>query len=658
MARQMLTDLDSVLPATAFGREVFAALPIRVQGPDDHQLLSVLDQQRRILKDKITAVASLLRSQSPAPPPDLRKLTDKVKDMYSIIADLAKQSRDLEAKCFTLQREKEELDRLCEVLRSEAEANMQKLRTQAKVAGCKCSSTESDLTAESLRKCREDMDRLRVDYEAAAQHKKVLEEHNARMAAELRVSEERFLSTRSFKRLMKQTQVLMDHVARLKSENEELRKEREDVHDEVQSEVMKVRRLEESRRDDLERRFQDLTFRFEREVMSRQAVQAELEGIRKEQTAIIRLKETESLLAVREAELDSLKRRYKDQRTQREELETKTELDYQRMLDLQDTLALREYQLAALQSAEQPENLTGEAGELTAKLAQYKEEIVKNREIIKKQESEIASLKSRESHTRSKLNSEKTNYKKLIDDVECTYKGYDEAMKQNKQLLQQTKEHDQTVAKIISERISEDRSKHLLEEEAKECKRRAEAQAEVVIAQKTYIQKVEAAKAELEQSLRLLQGKLKEAEGKLRDVEMRCSGELRAHEAVEAAQRQTQEMCREYEKHLIQTATDASQLKFQNSQLTSELLHIRSQMDSLQASSPPSSQDSVLTEELLKLRKLTRCGVCSVRNKELVLAKCFHAFCRRCIEGRLGKERDCPVCRHNFTEMEVKEMWW
>lgn len=653
-----------MLPA-ALGREIFAGLPIRMQGPEDHQLLNVLDQQRRILKEKITAMVALLRSQTPPPPPDLRKLTDKVKDLHSIICDFAKQSRDLEAKCFILQREKEELDRLCEALRTEAETNAQRLKAQAKAAGCKCvchcgarEVTGFDPANESLRKCREELDKLRQDFEAAAQHKKVLEDHNVRMAAELRVSEERFLSTRSFKRLMKQTQVLMDHVGRLKSENEELRKEREDAHDEVQTEVVKVRRQEESRRDDLERRFQDLTFRFEREVMSRQAVQAELEGIRKEQTAVVRLKETESLLAMRESELDSLKRRYKDQRAQREELEIRAEQDYQRLLDLQDALALREYQLAALQtpSVVEPEASTGEAGEIPAKLNQYREEIAKSREIIKKQDSEIASLKSREGHLRSKLNSEKMNYKKLIDDMECTNKGYDEAMKQNKQLLQQTKDHDQTVAKIISERISEDRSKHLLEEEAKECKKRADTQADVMAAQKTYIQKVEAAKTELELSVRTLQAKLKEAEVKLREVEVKCAGELRAHEAVEAAQRQSQEMCREYEKHLILTATDASQLKFHNSQLSSELLHLRSRLDSVQAS-PPSS-DSVLTEELLKLRKMTRCAVCSVRIKELVLSKCLHAFCRRCVENRLGKERDCPVCRHSFTEMEVKEVWW
>ena len=638
---------------------------MRVQGPEDHQLLNVLDQQRRLLKEKIAAMAALLRAQTPPPPPDLRKLTDKVKDLHSIICEFAKQSRDLEAKCFTLQREKEELDRLCETLRTETETNVQRLKVQAKAAGCKCVcycgarevTGVIDPASESLRKCREELDRLRMDFEAAAQHKKVLEDHNVRMAAELRVSEERFLSTRSFKRLMKQTQVLMDHVGRLKSENEELRKEREDAHDEVQTEVVKVKRQEESRRDDLERRFQDLTFRFEREVMSRQAVQAELEGIRKEQTAVVRLKETESILAMREAELDSIKRRYKDQRAQREDLEIRAEQDYQRMLDLQDALALREYQLAVLQtsSAVEPEASTGEAGELPAKLTQYREEIAKNREIIKKQDSEIASLKSREGHLRSKLNSEKMNYKKLIDDMECTNKGYDEAMKQNKQLLQQTKDHDQTVAKIISERISEDRSKHLLEEEAKECKRRAETQADVVAAQKTYIQKVETAKTELELSVRTLQTKLKEAEVRLREVEVKCAGELRASEAVEAAQRQSQEMCREYEKHLILTATDASQLKFHNSQLSSELLHLRSRLDSFQASSPPSS-DSFLTEELLKLRKLTRCTACCVRVKELVLSKCFHAFCRRCVEGR--KERDCPVCRHSFTEMEVREVWW
>ena len=665
---KIVSELDTVLPSSAFGREVFTGLPIRVQGAEDHQLLNVLDQQRRILKDKISAVASFLRSQTTPATPEARKMTDKIKDLNSIICDFAKQAKDLESKCFILQREKEELDRLCESLRVEAENNAQKLRVNAKAASCKCTChcgardvTGADYTPEVVRKCREEVEKWKSDFDSVTLHKRQLEEQNARMSVELRVSEERFLSTRSFKRLVKQTQILMDHVARLKTENEELRKEREDTHDELILELNKIRRQEENRRGDLERKCQELTFRYEREVMSRQAVQAELEGLRKEQTSVIRLKETENQLALREAELESLKRRYKDQKTQREELETRTEMDYQKILDLQDAVALKEYQLAERKTETPAEPAQTESvgdSELRAKLTHYREELSKSRELLKKQEIELNQLKSRESHLRSKLSSEKTNYRRLIEDMECTNKGYDEAMKQNKILLQQTKDHDQMMAKIMSERIVEDRSKHLLEEEAKEYKRRVDTQVEVVNSQKAYIHQIESSRSDLEQLIKSLQSKLKDSEGKLRDVETRCAGELKTHEAVENAQKQSLEMCREYEKYLISTATEASQLKFHNAQLTSEVANLRSKLDALQSPESSISTDLILTEELLRLRKMTRCVSCAIRMKDLVLGKCFHAFCRPCIENRLGKERDCPVCRHTFSEAEIREIWW
>ena len=48
------------------------------------------------------------------------------------------------------------------------------------------------------------------------------------------------------------------------------------------------------------------------------------------------------------------------------------------------------------------------------------------------------------------------------------------------------------------------------------------------------------------------------------------------------------------------------------------------------------------------------CTVCSRRYKEVILAKCFHTFCKECIAKSYGsRNRQCPQCRVKFAQNEI-----
>ena len=53
-------------------------------------------------------------------------------------------------------------------------------------------------------------------------------------------------------------------------------------------------------------------------------------------------------------------------------------------------------------------------------------------------------------------------------------------------------------------------------------------------------------------------------------------------------------------------------------------------------------------------QKKMMCTVCSRRYKEVILAKCFHTFCKECIAKSYGsRNRQCPQCRVKFAQNEI-----
>lgn len=55
---------------------------------------------------------------------------------------------------------------------------------------------------------------------------------------------------------------------------------------------------------------------------------------------------------------------------------------------------------------------------------------------------------------------------------------------------------------------------------------------------------------------------------------------------------------------------------------------------------------------------MLNCPICKERRKTTVIAKCYHVFCRDCIERNLNlRKRRCPACQQPFSVDDVKEIW-
>ena len=56
---------------------------------------------------------------------------------------------------------------------------------------------------------------------------------------------------------------------------------------------------------------------------------------------------------------------------------------------------------------------------------------------------------------------------------------------------------------------------------------------------------------------------------------------------------------------------------------------------------------------------MLKCSCCSTKLKDCVVAKCYHMFCRQCLDSRLeSKSKNCPICKAKFSEEDIKPFWW
>lgn len=64
-------------------------------------------------------------------------------------------------------------------------------------------------------------------------------------------------------------------------------------------------------------------------------------------------------------------------------------------------------------------------------------------------------------------------------------------------------------------------------------------------------------------------------------------------------------------------------------------------------------------QELDAMRKLLNCNVCHERQKSVIITKCCHVFCDRCIKKNLeARHRKCPGCGAAFGQADVKQFFW
>jgi E3 ubiquitin-protein ligase BRE1 len=97
-------------------------------------------------------------------------------------------------------------------------------------------------------------------------------------------------------------------------------------------------------------------------------------------------------------------------------------------------------------------------------------------------------------------------------------------------------------------------------------------------------------------------------------------------------------------------------LSAENQNLSRELQTCREQLDAMYLSGGVNVAD--LREQIELYRKLLKCNSCKTRDKNAVITRCMHVFCRDCLETRIEtRQRKCPNCGEPFGASDIKNIF-
>lgn len=71
-----------------------------------------------------------------------------------------------------------------------------------------------------------------------------------------------------------------------------------------------------------------------------------------------------------------------------------------------------------------------------------------------------------------------------------------------------------------------------------------------------------------------------------------------------------------------------------------------------------SDETDFLRVENMQLRKSVFCNICNERERNTVLIRCSHTFCRECVDTRVKvRNRKCPTCNNNFADTDIRPIY-
>ncbi|CAH8354898.1 unnamed protein product [Eruca vesicaria subsp. sativa] len=242
----------------------------------------------------------------------------------------------------------------------------------------------------------------------------------------------------------------------------------------------------------------------------------------------------------------------------------------------------------------------------------------------------------------------------LIAEMETVGQAYEDMQTQNQHLLQQVAERDDYNIKLVSESV---KTKHAYNTHLSE-KQVMEKQLQNVNAS------VEALKARIAHSEEQMKGCFSEAYKLIQeDRHLALSLETAKWELADAEKefRWIKSAVSSSEKEYEQISRRTNDIKLEldderseKKKLEEELMELNKELEELGSESVEAATLR-LQEEVKNCKNILKCGVCFDRPKEVVIMKCFHLFCKQCIQRSLEiRHRKCPGCGTAFGQSDVR----
>ena len=423
------------------------------------------------------------------------------------------------------------------------------------------------------------------------------------------------------------------------------------------SEIMNILLKEDENLTELETQLRILTSTIVELEKEKEDAQNSLNIIKKEQIHMKTSNNFKSVIEDLEEEKIRLKKQIQDLSKEKSELNTRFEDEQRKVHELKDQIVLKEI---ALQKYAKEESSTSiSENELEFRLKEYKNEVTELKNQIKIKDNTINKLESTVRNVKNDLKNEKRNSEALFNEIEVTGNAYEETLKKNKALAAQLLIIEQNCIQLMNERIREENWKSLLEKKHRILEEQIASKDNLVAHLKGVIEEEQKVSNNRLEVINLLETKFKTLEQKFFSMNATQIESNRKYDELLASKKDIQEKLKQAEKICIKSATECMQYKFLYENSEKSLKDLEEKVVQTKDMQFSRNADENYIAQIAKYRELIRCSQCRMRNKDCLLTKCLHMYCRRCIELNLSqKKRKCPSCYTKFTSDDIRTFYW
>ena len=493
-------------------------------------------------------------------------------------------------------------------------------------------------------KTKEEMEEIIKENEALKKKIQELHENLEDISGKTEITEENILNSKHFQSLISQAENILLKLEKMKEINNNLQRENNSLNQKKENEILQ---LSNSFNEQLEKSSQKLL------EMSK--------TIEKNKTTIQllmnKIESNENLL--KEKEVFNINIFYDSFKKERENLIQKIDI-----LETQKKDFMNKYEDECLKSKTsqiQISLLKNDINNLKIIMNSNKNEDKKllqydlNKEAIKSEQDKVEIYKKEIDRLKSELIKERKNYQNLGELNDMSQKNISELNETIKNLKNKIDELNQNFSRVLNEKTESKQTISFLTDMKEVLEKKNEVYKEQLENYSIYTKKME---DELEM-LKKLNNSLEEAK-KLNEKDIDI---LKAKNIENLKNIDKEKMIKE------DLQNKNNELKNYKKKMTIDYDVLKTKYDELCKSKQydPNSLDvdninkenEVLKLENQKYREMVHCKVCKTEIKNVVITKCFHTFCRKCIDAAIeSRKRRCPICRELISQNDVKKIFW
>eukprot|EP00771_Trimastix_marina_P001339 gnl/Trimastix_PCT/2404.p1 GENE.gnl/Trimastix_PCT/2404~~gnl/Trimastix_PCT/2404.p1 ORF type:complete len:820 (+),score=300.17 gnl/Trimastix_PCT/2404:200-2659(+) len=252
-------------------------------------------------------------------------------------------------------------------------------------------------------------------------------------------------------------------------------------------------------------------------------------------------------------------------------------------------------------------------------------------------------------------NSDTSEKDTLLEELDMISKEFEELQDANVRLLQQLSEKDDAHMQLMTDRMKDNSRFGLLLREKSLLSEKVAAAERLHAARSQLLAKTEERSVQFRHMLESANEELR-TQNQMVEAYKRSSVES-ANRAQEMESRVTilEKQLHEYKQTVDNAITERDRETARSSRLEEESSQLQRKLDKMSSLGP---FDSDAAEKLQMYKALYTCSVCHDRLKSVVLTKCFHCFCRECIQRNIEiRHRKCPACGKPFGVDDVHNIY-